>query len=153
MTQTVIATDETNRLIASNKVEGTHVYNREGEKLGAIYNFMVDKQSGRVEYAVLQFGGLFGLGSDYYPLPWDVLTYDTEQGGYVVSLDKSVLEKAPRYASGREPYPCPARISPPEQEGDRWRRADFAMCVTTCPELRGGTFATAGRISIATAIG
>ncbi|WP_136163455.1 PRC-barrel domain-containing protein [Sphingomonas flavalba] len=103
MADTDIATDETNRLIASNKVEGTNVYNRDREKLGSIYNFMVDKGEGRVEYAVLQFGGLFGLGSDYYPLPWDVLTYDTEQGGYVVDLDKEVLEKAPRYGAGAEP--------------------------------------------------
>jgi sporulation protein YlmC with PRC-barrel domain len=92
-----------NRLIASNKVEGTTVYNRGGEKLGTIYNFMVDKRSGQVEYAVLQFGGLFGLGSDYYPLPWDVLTYGTDQSGYVIDLDKTMLEKAPRYTSDTEP--------------------------------------------------
>lgn len=103
MAQTDIATDETNRLIASNKVEGTTVYNAQREKLGSIYNFMVEKRSGKVEYAVLQFGGLFGLGSDYYPLPWDVRTYDTDQGGYVVNLDKSVLEQAPRYAGDSEP--------------------------------------------------
>lgn len=98
-----IETDETSRLISSNKVEGTAVYNRDDEKLGSIYNFMVDKHSGRVEYAVLQFGGLFGLGSNYYPLPWDVLTYDTDQGGYVVELDKSVLERAPNYPGDQEP--------------------------------------------------
>jgi len=98
-----IQTDETSRLIASSKVEGTAVYNREREKLGSIYNFMVDKRSGKVEYAVLSFGGLFGLGSDYYPLPWDVLTYDTDLGGYRVELDKTVLEKAPRYSQGNEP--------------------------------------------------
>ncbi len=103
MTDANIATDETNRLIASNKVEGTNVYNRNDEKLGSIYNFMVDKRSGKVEYAVLQFGGLFGLGSDYYPLPWEILTYEPDQGGYVVDLDKTVLEKAPRYAGNAEP--------------------------------------------------
>jgi hypothetical protein len=103
MDDTIIATDETSRLIASNKVEGTAVYNTQREKLGSVYNFMVDKQSGRVEYAVLSFGGLFGLGADYYPLPWDVLTYDTEMGGYVVNLDKSLLEKAPRYSADQEP--------------------------------------------------
>jgi len=103
MTQTDVPVDETTRLIASNKVEGTAVYNRNGEKLGSIYNFMVDKESGQVEYAVLSFGGLFGMGSDYYPLPWDVLSYDTDQGGYVVDLDKEVLEKAPHYRSDDEP--------------------------------------------------
>lgn len=92
-----IATDETDRLIASNKVEGTSVYDRDGEKLGSVYNFMVDKRSGQVEYVVLQFGGLFGLGSDYYPLPWAKLRYDTDQGGYVTEVDRATLDQAPRY--------------------------------------------------------
>ena len=60
-----VATDETNRLIASDKVEGTAVYNRQGERLGSIYNFMVDKRSGQVEYAVLSFGGFLGIGDSY----------------------------------------------------------------------------------------
>jgi len=98
-----IATDETTRLIASNKVEGTAVYNREQERLGSIYNFMVDKRSGEVEYAVLTFGGFLGMGGDYYPIPWDVLSYDPAQGGYVVNIDKSVLEKAPRFSADSEP--------------------------------------------------
>lgn len=42
-------TDETNRLIASNKVDGTAVYNRQGDRLGTVYNFMVDKRQGTVE--------------------------------------------------------------------------------------------------------
>lgn len=103
MAENDVAVDETDRLIASNKVEGTAVYNRQGERLGSIHNFMVDKRSGEVDYAVLSSGGLFGMGGDYYPLPWKVLTYDTAQGGYVVDLDKDVLESAPHYRSGEEP--------------------------------------------------
>ena len=95
--------DETQDLIASDKVEGTAVYNEQGERLGAIDCFMVGKRSGRVEYAVLSFGGLFGIGERHYPLPWDVLTYDTGRGGYVVDLDKQMLENAPSYNSGSEP--------------------------------------------------
>lgn len=92
-----VAMGETPRLIASDKVEGTRVYNREGERLGTIRNFMVDKRSGRVEYAVLEFGGVLGIGQEYYPLPWDLLTYDEQQGGYAVDIDKDKLEGAPRY--------------------------------------------------------
>lgn len=103
MAQDNTATDETNRLIASNKVEGTAVYNSQDERLGTVYNFMVDKRSGKVEYAVMSFGGFLGIGESYHPLPWDVLTYDTDQGGYVVNLDKEMLEKAPSYRSGEEP--------------------------------------------------
>jgi len=95
--------DETSNLISSEKVEGTAVYNREGEKLGSIHHFMVGKRNGRVEYAVLSFGGLFGIGGRFYPLPWDALDYETDQGGYVVDLDKEKIENAPYYESGREP--------------------------------------------------
>ncbi|MEO6717336.1 MAG: PRC-barrel domain-containing protein [Novosphingobium sp.] len=97
------AIDETDRLIASNKVEGTAVYNRQGDRLGTVYNFMVDKRSGRVEYAVMSFGGFLGMGERYHPLPWKLLTYDTDRGGYVVDLDKSKLEGAPSYPKGAEP--------------------------------------------------
>lgn len=96
-------TDETDRLIASNKVEGTAVYNRQGERLGTVDNFMVDKRSGRVEHAVMSFGGFLGMGESYHPLPWKLLTYDTDRGGYVIDLDKSTLEGAPSYQQGAEP--------------------------------------------------
>lgn len=99
----VIATDETMTLIASNKVEGTAVYNRSGDRLGSIYNFMVDKVSGKVQYAVMSFGGFLGVGQDYYPIPWSLLSYDEGQGGYVVDIDKSRLADAPRYGAGDQP--------------------------------------------------
>ncbi len=30
-------------------------------------------------------------------MPWSMLDYDKERGGYVVSLSREVLEKAPTY--------------------------------------------------------
>lgn len=98
-----VATDETDRLIASNKVEGTRVYDRRGNRLGTIYNFMVDKRSGRVEYAVLSFGGFLGMGERHYPLPWNQLTYDERQGGYVVDITERDLERAPSHRAGEQP--------------------------------------------------
>ena len=77
--------DETDELIASNKVEGTAVYNHQGERIGTLHHFMVGKHSGQVAYAVMSFGGLFGLGENYYPLPWNELTYDKNRGGYVIA--------------------------------------------------------------------
>ena len=98
-----MARDESHDLIASDRVEGTSVYNREGERLGTISKFMVGKRNGRVEYAVMGFGGLFGMGERDYPLPWNVLTYDTDQGGYVVDLDKDKLRNAPSFERGQDP--------------------------------------------------
>src|SRR5580704_14308001 len=86
---------ETSQLIAADKVEGTAVYNTRGEKLGSIERVMIDKVSGRVAYAVMSFGGFLGIGDRHHPLPWSVLRYDPSNDGYVVNLDKKVLESGP----------------------------------------------------------
>ena len=90
-------------VISSERVEGTNVYNEAGDKLGSIDDLMIDKRSGQVRYAVLQFGGFLGVGSDHYPLSWDTLKYDTDKGGYVVPLDKARLTNAPRYPQDEIP--------------------------------------------------
>jgi len=90
-------TKETTRLIAADKVEGTQVYNKANENIGTIDNIMIDKLSGKVAYAVMSFGGFLGVGENYHPLPWGMLRYDTRVGGYVVDIDKRILEGAPSY--------------------------------------------------------
>ena len=95
--------NETDRLIASNKVEGTAVYGLDGDRLGSIYNFMVDKHSGKVEYAVMTHGGFLGMGTRYFPMPWRLLKYDTRLGGYRVEMTHRDLERAPSFDRHSEP--------------------------------------------------
>ncbi len=90
-------------VISSDKVEGSAVYNAKGDKLGSIDDLMIDKLSGQVRYAVLEFGGFLGMGTDRYPIPWSMLRFDTQLNGYVVPFDKSHLEKAPRYSPNDRP--------------------------------------------------
>lgn len=97
----------TNDVISSERVEGTAVYDEAGDKLGSIDDLMIDKRSGNVRYAVLEFGGFLGIGTDRYPLPWDALKYDTTKDGYVVPLDKARLKDAPRYTSEKAPEYTP----------------------------------------------
>jgi hypothetical protein len=95
--------DETNRLISSDKVDGTDVYNRNGDHLGTVHDVMIDKRTGQVEYAIMSFGGFLGIGESYHPLPWRTLAYDTSMGGYVVDVDRTRLDMAPRYTSSSLP--------------------------------------------------
>ena len=84
-------------LISAGKVQGTTVYNMEGERLGHVEDIMLHKMSGQVAFAVMSFGGFLGMGGKYTPLPWSVLTYDTRRNGYVVPLGKEQLQSAPAY--------------------------------------------------------
>jgi hypothetical protein len=89
---------ETFSLIASDKVEGTDVYRSNGESVGQIERVMIDKVSGKVAYAVMSFGGFLGIGEDYYPLPWSLLTYNPKLGGYEVNISEQQLKGAPKYS-------------------------------------------------------
>jgi len=95
--------DETTNLISSAKVEGTAVYATDGEKIGHIDHLMIGKRSGRVQYAVMSFGGFLGVGERFHPLPWDALDYDTGREGYVVSIARDRLQDAPSYEENARP--------------------------------------------------
>ena len=96
-TQSGLEARETSSLIGSDKVEGTAVYGMADKRIGDVKRIMIDKVSGKVAYAVLSFGGFLGLGEDYYPVPWSILTYDTNLGGYRTNLDADRLQGAPKY--------------------------------------------------------
>jgi len=95
---TTLENRETSSLIGSDKVEGTAVYRSNGERAGQIERIMIDKLSGKVAYAVMSFGGFMGIGEDYYPLPWSLLTYNPQLGGYEVNIGEEQLKGAPKYS-------------------------------------------------------
>ena len=92
--------DQDHSLIDSSRVNGTDVYGADREKIGHIDHLMIDKLSGNVAYAVMNFGGFLGIGEDHQPLPWKSLRYDMQLDGYVTDLTKDRLEGAPARADG-----------------------------------------------------
>ena len=85
----------TSSLIASDRVEGTAVYDAHGKRIGKVERLVIDKASGCVAYAVLSFGGFLGIGADHYPIPWPMLDYDEKLGGYRVDITEEQLKNAP----------------------------------------------------------
>lgn len=81
--------------ILASRVKGTSVYNGAGEKIGHVEDVVLDKQSNRIMFAALGFGGLLGMGEKFHPIPWSMLSYSKDKGGYVVSMTSDVLKNAP----------------------------------------------------------
>ena len=81
-------------LIASDRIEGTVVRRHNGEKIGRIERLMIDKVSGTIAYAVMSFGGLFGLGHSHYPIPWSLLKYNPLLDAYESDIPDEQLAKA-----------------------------------------------------------
>lgn len=84
-------------LIPAERVNGTDVYNTDGEKIGKVEDVAIEKVSGKVAYAIMSFGGFLGIGERYHPVPWGLLRYDVEKRGYVIPCDREALEKAPSF--------------------------------------------------------
>lgn len=85
------------RLILGSRVNGAPVYNRAGEHIGHVDDLSIERKDGRVVYAIMSFGGFLGIGEKFHPIPWSLLDYDPDRGGYVVSLDRATLQAAPHY--------------------------------------------------------
>jgi hypothetical protein len=81
-------------LVPSDRVEGTPVHGRNGEKLGTIERLMLDKTSGMVAYAVVKSGGLLAV-HHHYPLPWQTLRYNATRHCYDVDLTLEELRSGP----------------------------------------------------------
>lgn len=85
-------------LITASRVNGTPVFNTAGDRIGHIDDLSIDKMSGNVVAALLSFGGFLGIGERFHPLPWHVLTYQPDKGGFVISLSRGELETARHFS-------------------------------------------------------
>jgi sporulation protein YlmC with PRC-barrel domain len=92
-------------LIESDRVERTAVYDRSGKRIGTVERVMIDKLSGRVAYAVMSFGGFFGVGTSEYAVPWRMLDYDPRLGGYRIQISAEQLRRAPSLSGRSQDWP------------------------------------------------
>ena len=81
--------------IRAKKVIGTTVKNTAGQKIGQVEDIVLDKQSNRIIFAVVGFGGFLGMNEKYHPVPWSALDYVESEDSYVVPFTKEQLQAAP----------------------------------------------------------
>lgn len=86
-------------LFAAHPVDTIKVESRDGDALGSIQTLMLSKATGRPTHAVLALGGFLGIGKSFYPLPFELLRYDALADGYVVTIDRRMLEGGPSWAN------------------------------------------------------
>lgn len=55
------------------------------------------RSDGYIEYAVLSFGGFFGLGDEYVAVPWEALTLSNNKEHFVLNMKEEHLKVAPGF--------------------------------------------------------
>jgi sporulation protein YlmC with PRC-barrel domain len=79
------------------KIIGSKVINQKGETLGKIEDLVVDIDTGRIVYAILDFGGFLGIGDKLFPVPWESLAALPLEGIFFLNQSKEQMEKAPAF--------------------------------------------------------
>ncbi|WP_233237595.1 PRC-barrel domain-containing protein [Bordetella sp. LUAb4] len=81
-------------IMAAQTLEGNDVLNLSGEKLGVLQDIMLDVPRGRIAYAVLERGGVLGIGEKLFAIPWHALTLDTDRKCFLLDIDLDKLRQA-----------------------------------------------------------
>jgi sporulation protein YlmC with PRC-barrel domain len=83
----------------ASKLTGMNVRNMEGEELGTVNDFMIDVQTGKVQYAAMSVGGLLGVGDKLFAVPFAQLKFDHGQDEmfFVLDMSKEKIAAAPGF--------------------------------------------------------
>ncbi|KTD19949.1 PRC-barrel domain-containing protein [Legionella lansingensis] len=84
-------------IVKASEVTGVCVKNMAGKNLGTIHEVVIDKAYGKVNYVVLEFGGILGFGNKYFALPWHLFKYDKIADCFIIDIDKERLINAPGF--------------------------------------------------------
>src|SRR5690606_34094283 len=81
-------------LMGAGTLIGNDVANNQEESLGDIKEIMIDMASGKIAYAVLEFGSFMGMGGKLFAVPWKAMTLDTVNKRFILNVDKELLKDA-----------------------------------------------------------
>jgi sporulation protein YlmC with PRC-barrel domain len=91
------------KLVDAGKLDGRDVKNLQGQDLGKIKQVLIDPQSGRVRYGVLQVDKAWSLNNPEIAVPFGAFKITrTANNDFTIQLDatKEKLEKAPQHKIG-----------------------------------------------------
>lgn len=83
--------------LTATSIIGDKVENHLGDKLGKINDLMVNTENGNIEYVVLEFGSLWGMGGKLFAIPFDEFSLDEKRKVFLLNRDKQYLENIPGF--------------------------------------------------------
>lgn len=90
-------------MLSASSINGTNVKNHQDQSLGDIKDLMIDTSNGKIEYAVLSFGGFLGIGDKYFAVPFDAFEIDRQNEVFLLNADKEFLEDSPGFDKNNWP--------------------------------------------------
>jgi sporulation protein YlmC with PRC-barrel domain len=92
------------KCLSASSIIGDRIFNPAGEALGRISDIMIDIIDGKVEYFVVQFGGLLGFNQKYFAIPMQALAPAKEHSrAFILNETKESLNLYPGFDKNHWP--------------------------------------------------
>ncbi|WP_420476699.1 PRC-barrel domain-containing protein [Noviherbaspirillum sp. ST9] len=100
---TPTATPQQHTLYRGSRIIGTTVRDAKDRKIGQIKDLILDGGRGEVAYAVVNFGGVMGVGKKFHAIPWQALQPSDDGNYYILHADRETISQAPGFDKARWP--------------------------------------------------
>ncbi|MEP6844921.1 MAG: PRC-barrel domain-containing protein [Panacibacter sp.] len=85
------------KYLTASSIIGDKVHDANDERMGDIKDIMLNVNTGKIHYYVVEFGGFLGIGTKYFAIPFNLLRVDPEKKIFVFAESKEKLAKAPGF--------------------------------------------------------
>ena len=87
--------NQATRFIPTSRLKRYDVVNKKGQDMGQVQTFVVDMVVGRIAFVVVSFEGFLGISDKWFALPWEMMSWSTDNKKFILDMSKETLEKAP----------------------------------------------------------
>jgi len=105
--QQAVGIAESAALVRVHEILGISVQNRQGDNLGKIEDLVLDSKNGKIQFCVVSFGGMLGIGSKLTAVPYHDLSMesasDRKSRVAYLEISKDDLAKAPCFTGSSWP--------------------------------------------------
>ncbi len=85
------------RHLTATSIIGDKVHDIEDASMGKVEDIMLDVNSGKIDYLVVELGGFLGIGTKFFALPYNMFKVDAERKLFVFTGTRKMLESAPGF--------------------------------------------------------
>jgi sporulation protein YlmC with PRC-barrel domain len=136
----------------SSEIIGLAVYNKAGENLGKIDDLVVDMKNGDIRYVALSHGGVAGIGSKLFAVPWEKMTFmfgepnKANSRHFMFDASKEQLDKAPGFETSHWPNVADPQWSASIDKHYNVERKEHAQDQVAAPKVAYETVFRASKI-------
>ena len=89
--------------LTATSIIGDALENNKGHDLGKISDLMINLDDGSIEYAVIESGGVLGVGKKLFAIPFGQMQINEDKELFVIDRDKDYVKNSPGFDSSHWP--------------------------------------------------